>query len=437
MVPTPRCLLLFALGLPVAIVPAVADPRLWTLWLAYLGCALLAAGVDAVLGLPAQRLRIEIEAPETLFIGVRAPLQLRLSATDWGFATTLELLCDLHLDLEPQPPIQLELPAHGAVDSAVPLVPRRRGIVSVDELWLRWSGPLGLVRRTLRRRLDRSISVLPNVPAVRNAAIQFFGRQAFLSGLKAEHYVGDGSEFESLREYVPGLDHRAMHWKASARHHKLVCRRFRAERNHQIVIAIDTGHLMREPLGGIPKLDHAINAGLLLSYFSLRAGDRVGLFGFDSEVRLFISPEGGMAAFHSIRSRSAELAYSSAETNFTLGLAGLSSRLRRRTLVVLLTDFVDTITADLMLDNLDRLSRRHLVVFVTLRDASLETGMRERFETIGELYQSVVTNDFVREREIVLRRLRERGIHCLDAPPESVSSGLINRYLEIKRRELL
>src|SRR5262249_29258585 len=158
----------------------------------------------------------------------------------------------------------------------------------------------------------------------------------FLSGLKVERYLGDGSEFDALREHVPGMDRRAIDWKASARHRALLGREFRAERNHQLVLAIDTGHLMAEPLGGMPKLDHAVNAALLLAYFGLRTGDRVGLFGFDSEVRAFAAPAAGVRAFPRLQRASAALEYGTAETNFTLGLAELSSRLSRRSLVVLL-----------------------------------------------------------------------------------------------------
>ena len=236
---------------------------------------------------------------------------------------------------------------------------------------------------------------------------------------------------------MPGLDPRAIDWKASARHRKLLCQEFRAERNHQVILALDTGHLMSEPLGGIPKLDHAVNAGLLLAYFCLRTGDRVGLYGFDETVRCFGEPAGGMAAFPRLQRLTAELDYHRSETNFTLGLSDLSTRLRRRSLVILLTDFVDTISAELMVDNVQRLSRRHLVVFVTLRDPTLEAIAAAPPVTLEALHRAVVAGDFVREREVVLQRLRRLGVHCLDVPPARVSMHLVNRYLDIKRRELV
>jgi uncharacterized protein (DUF58 family) len=257
-----------------------------------------------------------------------------------------------------------------------------------------------------------------------------------MAGLKVERFLGDGSEFESLREFVIGLDHRAMDWKASARHRKLLCQEFRAERNHQVVLAVDAGQLMSEPVGGVPKLDHAINASLLLGWFCLRTGDRVGMLGFDERVRNWAEPAGGMHTFRRLQAMSAEIDYCPVETNFTLTLADLSTRLKRRSLVVLFTDFLDTVTAELMIDNVTRLARKHLVLFVAVRDPSLEARALARPRTLGTLHEAVVAGDFGRERSIVLERLKRAGAHCIDTTPDQFSMALVNRYLDIKRREL-
>jgi uncharacterized protein (DUF58 family) len=233
------------------------------------------------------------------------------------------------------------------------------------------------------------------------------------------------------------MDSRTIDWKSSARHTRLVAREYRAERDHQIVLAFDTGHLMREPLDGIPKLDHAINAGLLLAYTALKTGDRIGLFAFDSKVRLFAEPRGGMGAFPRVRARTSELDYTREETNFTLAFTSLLGRLRRRTLVVAFTDFVDTVTVELMVENLARAAAKHLVLCVTLRDPELSRLARARPDDVAALHRSVVAEELERERAMVLSRLRKLGVHCLEVPSARVSVALVNRYLDIKRRELV
>src|SRR5262249_23545538 len=212
-------------------------------------------------------------------------------------------------------------------------------------------GPLGLAETVDRRPVEGKVDVLPNIRGVQRAALQYVDRDAIF-GVKIQRERGEGTEFDALRDYVPGLDHRFIDWKHSARHMKLLSKEFRTERNHPVVLAFDTGYLMCEPLDGIARLDHAINAGLLLGWISLRGGDLVGIFGFDAAVRQYLDPQRGLSGFGRVQRAAAGLDYRHEETNFTLGLAELGSRLKRRSLVILFTDFVDTVTAELMIESL-------------------------------------------------------------------------------------
>lgn len=433
--PTPRAIALAAALFPLSLLPVLVHPRLVGAWLVAAGAVALAIGVDALLAPAAARVDVAVDAPGALAVGEAGAATVSIAAP--RALRDVELLLDLHADLAPQPPRAVDVPARGRARVEIPLVARRRGRPTLDELWLRWTGPLGLARRRKRVALGRAVAVVPNVAPVRAAALRFFGSRELSAGVQVERFVGDGSEFDALVEWVPGLDPRAISWKATARHRKLLCQEFRAERNHQVVLALDTGHLMAEPLAGLPKLDHAVTSALLLAYVSLRLGDRVGLYGFDRAARAWAEPQGGVGAFARLRAVSAQLDYSTEETNFTLGLTELSARLRRRSLVVVFTDFVDTVTAELMVENLSRLARRQLVMFVALRDPGLVAAARERPRRLRDVYRAVVASDFVRERERVLARLRRMGVLCLDAAPAEVSTRLVNRYLDVKRRELI
>ena len=443
MKPTARCVALFVAGVPLALLVGFVHARLWTVWIAYLGAAVAAAGIDVLLGLPRRRVKAEVDLPDQLFIGEQGGAVVRVTGRGWRRGASIQLVPELDEDLAPQQPFRVALEPTGEKkqrsargEGALYLVPRRRGEPRVIAFHMRWTGPLGLVERRKIETLNRRVPVVPNVGAVRAVALRMIGSKEFLAGLKVERYIGDGTEFESLREYQPGLDHRAIDWKSSARHRKLLTQEFRAERNHQVVIAIDGGQLMSEPLGGIPRLDHAINAGLLLGWFCLRTGDRVGWASFDERIRSWIEPLSGATAFPRLQRMSSEVAYRSVETNFTLTVAELSTRLRRRSLIVLFTEFLDTVTAELMIENIRRLARRHLVMFVSLRDPMVETRALVPPGTFAALHEAVVAQDFARERNLVLERLRHAGCHCIDTTPERFSMAIINRYLDVKRREL-
>ncbi len=432
--PTGRAVLLAAAGFPAALLPALVHPKLWAAWMVIWTLTALAVGCDALLALPAGRLALDVEIPETLVVGERGRVIVRALAKR---PAEVELLLDVHPDLAPAPPVRAALRSGVPARVEIPLVARRRGRPTVDALWCRWPGPLGLVRCQVCRPLARPVAVVPDLAPVRAVALRFHGSPSAQAGLQIERFVGDGSEFDAIREYTPGLDHRAIHWKASARHRRLLCQEFRAERNHQLILALDTGHLMAEEVAGVPRLDHAISAALQLAYASLRLGDRVGLFAFDRAARGWTGPQGGLGAFPRLRAATAQLAYAHDETNYTLGLAELSARLRRRSLVVVFTEFVDTVTAELMIENVARLARKQLVVFVAVRDPVLEAVARGAPLRSTDLYRAVVAADLVRERELVLARLRRAGVQCVDAAPSQISTRLLNRYLDIKRRELV
>ncbi len=437
--PTLRCLVVFLAGIPLSLGVVWIHPRLWTVWIAYLAAAITLAGLDGLLAMSRRKLKITATLPEQIFIGDTGTATVSLVAGRRG--ATVEVLAELDDALAPQPAGRTSVhaigprqPARGEL--AIPLAPRRRGDHALRAVHARWTGPLGLIEHRVAVPIDRKVGVVPNIGAVRAVALRMFSDRNFMAGLKIEKFLGDGSEFESLREYVPGMDHRAIDWKATARHRKLLCQEFRAERNHQVVLAVDGGQLMSEPVAGVPKLDHAINAAILLGWFCLRTGDRVGLLGFDERVRQWAEPAGGMHTFQRLQALSAEIDYHPVETNYTLTLAELSTRLRRRSLVVLFTDFLDTVTAELMIDNVTRLARRHLVLFVAVRDPSVETRALAAPRSLGALHEAVVAGDFARERGVVLERLRRAGAHCIDVAPAGFSMTLVNRYLDIKRREL-
>lgn len=433
--PTIGALAIWTAGLVPAVLPVLVSPAWWPVWLGWSALVLLALGIDVLRLPPASALTVDCELPPALPVGRVSTVPLRLSL-DTPSPLAAEVTVDVGEHLEPPERRTAVLDREStAVDLL--LTPRRRGPAVIEAVWVRWHGPWGLARRVVRRTLEQSTPVVSDLARVRDAALTFFHARNLLAGVKVESYAGDGTEFDSLRDFQPGLDTRSIDWKASARHTKLLSREFKAERNHQIVLALDTGRLMAEPVAGAPLLDHAIHTLLLLAQVSLRHGDRVRLFPFAARPRPLSAARSGPRALQELIRLTGDLDYSHDETNFTLALTDLASRLRRRSLVLVLTDFVDSVTAELMVDNVLRLHRRHLVLFVAFRDPALEDLVSREPRSLEVLDRAVVAASLLKERETVLGRLRKAGVFALDAAPAQVGTRLVNRYLEVKQREMI
>lgn len=405
----------------------------WPLAIGLAVLVLMLIGVDALLGASKRRLHVTTAAPPRMFVGTSGEIQVAITQTGPPVETRFEILLELSGDVEPPKAVFAVTGAGGEAQAKVGFAPRRRGQVDLDAVWLRWTGPLGFAQRMTRVSVGEQIDVVPDVRGVRSVGLQFLAQES-LAGVKAQQQRGEGAEFESLRDHAFGLDARFIDWKRSAKHRKLLSKEFRTERNHHVILAFDAGHLMMAPIDGVTRLDHAINAGLLLGYAALRSGDLVGAFVFDAIPRQYVEPGRGMPWFARLQRSASAIAYRGLETNFTLALAELNARLRRRALVVLFTEFVDETTAQLLLDNLAATANRHAVVFVTLRDTELGALFEappDRFEAVAE---AVVAHDFLRERAIVLERLERLGAHCLECSPRALQAQLLNRYLSLKQR---
>ncbi len=433
--PTTAAALLFSFSVPLALLIVTLWPGAWyaALYFPLAMVALLVA--DASMALPSRRLGLTAKTPVRLYIGDKGEVAVRLDAADYTRPLAVDALLEIDGEAEAPTVARITL-AEGNSECQLPVTPIRRGKVVVQALWLRWTSPLGLLAVQSRRVLDSTIEIIPNVRGLHEEALQFFSRDA-MHGFKTQRLRGEGTEFDKLGEFAPGMDNRFIDWKRSARHRKLLCKEFRQERNHNIVLAFDTGHLMLEPIAGAPKLDHAVKAGLVLGWVSLYGGDVVGGCGFDVRFRNFVQPGRGMRYFTQLQRFATGLEYRTEETNFYLGLTELYARLGKRSLIVLFSEFVDSIAAELLLENLHLLLKRHLVMFVTLRDPMLHTMRAAKPSGFMPVAEAVIANDFIRERSVVLEKIQRLGVHCLDVPVDGLSTAVLNRYLLIKQRGLL
>ena len=433
--PTRLAILIALAGAPVVLLISAVAPQAWTLGAAWALTACLLVLVDGWLAASPGSVELDMTLPAALGVGVtgEAVVLARFAAT---FPRRLDVALGANDRLANTGLRSVVAVVSGLAEARIGLASQRRGEAVVESLWVRWCGPFGLAWVQKRDQTDRTFPITPNIQGVRDEALRIFSRDASL-GVKVQIERGEGSEFHALKEYQTGMDLRAIDWKQSARHGKLVGREYRAERNHPVVLALDTGRLMCEPLNGIPRLDHVINAALLLAFVSLKLGDRVGLFAFDSKPRLASGVANGAGAFPILQRLAAGIDYSTEETNFTLGLTTLAGQLNRRALVVVFTDFADPTSAELMLENVTRLLQTHLVMFVVLRDAELEGLADHEPREADDVTRAVIAGTLLQQREVVINRLRRAGAQIVETSAERLGPDVVNSYLDAKRRELL
>jgi len=436
-VPTSRTLVLLALLAPVAVVIAATAPSAWIIAPAA-GLALLL--VTILDGWMAGRgVEMNLTAPDDTEVG--QPAELRINAIIEREATAA--LPEAAIAFEPRlgegGTVRFSLkPAgtrHGFNGTGY-IKPVRRGTGELHDMWLRWPGPLGLAARQFHQQLDAPIRVWPDLSPVRSPVLQNFLRDSQF-GIVARRIRGEGTQFEALSEYEAGMDRRRIDWKASARHTALYARENEAERDNQIVFAFDCGQSMCEPVDGLPRIDRAVSAALVAAYVALKGGDKVALFGFADHPQLFTPFVTDTRAFYRLQTAAADLDYVPREPNFTLALATLTAKLKRRSLIVLFSDFADPTSAELMVENVERLVRHHVVIFVTMIDTELEDLAATQPDSMTDIAIAVSADALANQRALVLSRLRRLGVDVIEASHDAIGYRLIDAYLETKRAEAI
>ena len=398
-------------------------------WLA-LGIAL---AVDVVAG---ARFGIGLQAagPSELFVGTGGALSLRISD---GPSKTVACRIEWPGGLDGADVTSFERDDQtGDLLVSVPFRARLRGIWRIERAWLRWTGRLGLIEFTPWVPLELHVTAVPDVRPVSSGTIDVQVRSE-LFGIKENLVRGEGSDFHQLREFTSGMDPRSIDWKRSARSRRLVAKEMRAERNHHVILALDNGYLMRQEIGSLPKIDHAVNAALATAWAAVVGGDQVGVLAYYAVPRLSIPPTAGRTGFARLRTQLAGLGYESRESNHTLGMALLHRQLARRALVIVFSDFVDSTTAEILVENLRVLGRRHVVVFVALRDPEVEAIGLAPISSLDDAARAVSAMELIAERRIVMERLTRLGILVLDVAPARATPRLISTYLDLKAREVI
>ncbi|HJU90966.1 MAG TPA: DUF58 domain-containing protein [Gemmatimonadaceae bacterium] len=313
-----------------------------------------------------------------------------------------------------------------------------RGKYLLGPLAVRIGGPLGLVERTTKFALSDEITVAPSIAGVRRFRLLSLQHRLREAGVRNIRKRGEGTTFESLREYVIGDDPRHIDWKATAKRQKLIAREYAVEQGQTVLIAVDAGRMMTQFAGPLPRFEYALSSAMVLADVALDSGDQVGAIVFDDQVRAFVPPQRGGAALQAIRQALIPLRATMVEPDYAAAFRTLASRHRKRSLIIVFTDVIDTRASQALIAHTTRSAVRHLPVVVALgNDQLVAAAVPNEASTTGDLYESAAAEELLLARAEAMQRMRQAGVSVLDVSPHAMTAAVINHYLEVKARASL
>jgi len=408
------------------------------------GALALACVVDAVL--TALRLRrhpivFERQMPSAFALGQPHGLTVTL-AHEGLHPWSLELFDHVPATMTQRLlPARVVLPAKSQLDVRYEITPTQRGKVVFEPAAIRVCSLLGLVDLQLRVGESQGVHVYPNFAALSRYAWLAGDRRLAEIGIKTYAARGAGTDFKQLGEYVPGMPTRHIDWNASMRHRRPVVREFQDDRDQSVVFLLDCGRRMRaDERSGTSgsHFDQALNAAMLLAYVALKDGDAVGAltFGHDASEQRHFAPAKGIAALNTLVARLHDIEPSPTHSDYLAAARDLMLRVRRRSLIVVLTNFRDEDCEELE-DALRLMRTRHLVLLASLREGVVAEIAAQPLDAPGAIVDVAAAHWFQNARAEAFRRLAGKNQLLVDTEPDKLAAALVNRYHAVKRARLL
>lgn len=317
------------------------------------------------------------------------------------------------------------------------LRPVKRGEYNFGAINVFVHAPLGLLKRRLKHEADKIVPVYPSYIQMRKYELLAISNRLTETGIKKIRRIGHNLEFEQIKKYVAGDDIRTINWKATARKNDLMVNHYQDERMQQVYCLIDKGRVMQMPFKGLSLLDYAINSSLVISNIAIKKSDKAGLITFQDKINTFLPASrvnNQMAAIQQVLYNQ-KTAYR--ESDFSDLYTGIRRRVNQRSLLILYTNFETLFGLQRQLTYLINLAKRHLLVVVFFENTEMKKLVEEPVQELESVYQKAVAEKFMYEKRLIVKELQKHGIQSILTPPEKLTINTINKYLELKARNLI
>ena len=376
-------------------------------------------------------------APDRLSNGDENEIGIALE-NFYSFPVTLRLFDELphqfqKRDLE----FNLTLKAGESKRLSYFLRPVKRGEYSFGAVNVFVRSPLGIFSRRFRFSSDKLVPVYPSYLQMRKYELLAIHHRLTETGIKKIRRIGQNQEFELIKEYVSGDDFRTVNWKATSRRSRLMVNQFQDERSQQVYSLIDKGRVMQMPFNGMSLLDYAINATLVVSNIAVKKSDKAGLITFQDRIGSLL-PAGRtnnqMAAIQEVlyNQKTAFL-----ETDYSALYNTVRRKISHRSLLLLFTNFESIYALQRQLPYLINMAHQHLLVVIFFENTELKEWIEQPAEDLKRIYHKAIAERFSFEKKMIVKELQKHGIQSILTAPEKLTINTINKYLELKARNLI
>ncbi len=327
---------------------------------------------------------------------------------------------------------RVRVPRRSYADVRTTFRPARRGRFAISVLAVRVEGPLGLAARQRSRRHPGTLRVYPPFRSRDEAELRINKARILEVGLRSAQGRGGGTEFDQLREYSVDDEFRRIDWAATARAGKAIVRTYRAERNQTVISLLDNGRVMAGRVDDVPRVEHAMDAVMMLTAVASRLGDRAGLVAFDRSIRAVVQPGHGREQLGRVTEVMYDLETQLAESDYRGAFAHTLARFRRRAMLVIFTDLVEQAVNETLVPAMPMIARHHLVVVASVRDPDVVRWATRAPADASEAYRQAAAVQALEERRRTTVRLRGLGATVVDEPPGRLAPRLADAYLKVK-----
>lgn len=427
---TGRLAVALAVGLIPLVIAGLAGYPAYAVLGAWIGLCLLLVATDVALAASPRSVTVSRRLPRRVRIG--EPVPVSVAVHNHGTKMLNAVIRDAWQPTAGAPTERqrLVLPPGERGRVAIPLLPRRRGELVSEFVMIRSRGPLGIAGRQARHSVRGSIRVLPAFSSRKHLPSRL-ARLRELDGNTSIQVRGQGTEFDSLREYVRGDDVRSIDWRATARAGTTMLRTWRPERDRHVVIIIDTGRTAAARVGDGTRVDASLEAALLLAALASRAGDHVHLLMYDRVVRGRVTGVDGAALLPALTDAMAPVHARLVDTDWHGAFAAVRTLTTRPSLIVALTAQDAAESARGFLGAFPNASRATTVLVGSVTDDGISALARRR-DSREEVYLAAAAERSLRDAENVADAIRRAGGEAIAADPEELPPRIADRYLELK-----